>query len=71
MPEVITKEENENIIQKLSNWLKLNSPCHFLYMCVNSELINFRNQLTLMIEQNEDSLQNQVKTEFYKQIMNE
>ena len=64
----ITKVEVASIIVKLTQWLDMNSPFHYMYIVVNNELNNYKAQLALMEEQNENEWDNKVSTEFYKQI---
>lgn len=68
MKQTITKIEIASIIVKLTQWLEINSPFHYMYIVVNNELNNYKAQLTLMEEQNENEWDNQVPTEYYKQL---
>lgn len=68
MKEKITKVEVASIIVKLTQWLEINSPFHYMYIVVNNELNNYKAQLTLMEEQNENEWDNKVPTEYYKQL---
>jgi len=64
----INRKEVITRIVELSNWLEDISALHYLYCSVQSELNNYKRQLILMAEQGLDEIDNQVKTEFYKQI---
>ncbi|MGV0946022.1 hypothetical protein ACTS93_02405 [Empedobacter falsenii] len=68
MKEKITKVEVASIIVKLTQWLEINSPFHYMYIVVNNELNNYKAQLALMEEQNENEWDNKVPTEYYKQL---
>ena len=68
MKQTITKIEIASIIVKLTQWLEINSPFHYMYIVENNELNNYKAQLTLMEEQNENEWDNKVPTEYYKQI---
>lgn len=68
MKQTITKIEIASIIVKLTQWLEINSPFHYMYIVVNNELNNYKAQLALMEEQNENEWDNKVPTEYYKQL---
>ncbi|MDM1548740.1 hypothetical protein HX096_12840 [Empedobacter falsenii] len=68
MKQTITKIEIASIIVKLTQWLEINSSFHYMYIVVNNELNNYKAQLALMEEQNENEWDNQVPTEYYKQL---
>ncbi|MDH1602595.1 hypothetical protein [Empedobacter sp. GD03739] len=68
MKTTITKIEIASIIVKLTQWLEINSPFHYMYIVVNNELNNYKAQLALMEEQNENEWDNKVPTEYYKQL---
>lgn len=64
----ITKQDAVSVVLKITEWMDENSPFHFLYQCLNSELTLFKKQIELMDYLHYDEIENQVKTEFYKQI---
>ena len=68
MKQTITKIEIASIIVKLTQWLEINSPFHYMYIVENNELNNYKAQLALMEEQNENEWDNKVPTEYYKQL---
>lgn len=64
----ISRKEVIARIVDLTNWLDAKSAMHYLYSSVQNELNSYKKQLVLMAEQNLEEIDNQVKTEFYKQI---
>lgn len=68
MKQTVTKIEIASIIVKLTQWLEINSLFHYMYIVVNNELNNYKDQLALMEERNENEWKNQVPTEYYKQL---
>ena len=68
MKQMITKTEITAIIVNLTQWLDVNSPFHYMYIVINNELNNYKAQLALMEEQNENEWDNKVPTEYYKQL---
>lgn len=68
MNKYITKEECSIIISKLTDWLKINNSCHYLYLCIDNELNNYENQFMIMERKGKNEDLNTVQTEFYKQI---
>ena len=68
MKRTITKIEIASIIVQLTQWLELESPFHYMYIVIHNELNNYKAKLALMEEQNENEWDNQVPTEYYKQL---
>ncbi|MDK7376079.1 hypothetical protein QP519_11105 [Weeksella virosa] len=68
MNEKISKSENQTIVEKLSRWLDYHSAFHYLYTAICREHSLYRSQLALMEELGEETINNQVPTEHYKNI---
>lgn len=64
----ISRKEVMARIVDLTQWLEAKSVMHYLYSSIQIELNSYKKQLILMAEQNLEETDNQVKTEFYKQI---